>query len=267
VGIGLVEGWGKRTFDEDWERSWVSCGLREQAEPGFLYDLEVSRVANRLHEAPNALEEAQENREIRLRLGLWLLILARTALFADELPLSVSDLKGNPQTLESYRGRIVVLNFWATWCVPCRAEMPLLADLKDRYAQRGVVVVGASTDDETTKDQIKPFIEKLGISFPIWTGATTGHMEQFGLGKALPATAILDEQGAVAFRILGVLKRKDLTRRIDFLLSGRKGKAPEETLDLLSEEAEKHQGHDHGEEEEEHAHGGVGVEGASLVPS
>jgi hypothetical protein len=79
-------------------------------------------------------------------------------------------------------------------------------------------------------------------------------MERFGLGVALPATAILDQQGEIAFRIIGIVKRKDLTRRLDYLLSGKQGKAPEPLIDT------------HGEEED-HAHGGVAVEGASMVPS
>jgi len=201
-----------------------------------------------------------------MKTGLAVLGLATIALSAERPSLSLPDLSGNTQTLEQYRGRIVVLNFWATWCVPCRAEMPLLVDIKNRYAERGVVVVGLSADDETTKEQIKPFIEKLRITFPIWTGATTAHMEQFGLGQALPATAIIDEQGEIAFRIIGILERKDLTRRIEFLLTGRKGKAPETLIDSLSKAAEEHAGHEH-EKEEEHTHGGVGVEGASMVPS
>jgi peroxiredoxin len=201
-----------------------------------------------------------------MKTGLAVLSLATIAVCAERPSLSLPDLTGNTQTLEQYRGRIVVLNFWSTWCVPCRVEMPLLVDIQNRYAERGVVVVGPSADDETTKEQIKPFVQKLGITFPIWTGATTTHMEQFGLGQAFPATAILDEQGEIAFRIIGILERKDLTRRIDFLLSGRKGKAPEPLLDSLSKAAGEHEGHEH-EKEKEHTHGGVGVEGASMVPS
>ena len=193
-----------------------------------------------------------------------LCILAGMAFAADPATLSLPDLSGNPQSLEQYRGRVVILNFWATWCVPCRAEMPLLVDIQNRYASRGVVVVGASADDEATKDQIKPFVEELRITFPIWTGATTPQMDQFGLGAALPATAIIDQQGQIAFRIIGILERKDLTRRLDYLLSDRPGKAPEPFIDTLSKAT--HEGHEHGKEEE-HTHGGVGVEGASMVPS
>jgi len=197
-----------------------------------------------------------------------LCLVASVALAAEAPTLSLTGLSGNPQTLQQYRGRVVVLNFWATWCVPCRAEMPLLVDIQRRYNFKGVVVVGASADDQSTQAQIQPFIEKLGITFPIWTGATTAHIEQLGLGAALPATAILDREGQIAFRIIGILKRKDLARRLDYLLAGKQGKPPEPVLDTLSSAKDGHgqEGHEHGREEE-HTHGGVGVEGASMVPS
>ena len=130
--------------------------------------------------------------------------------------------------------------------------MPLLVDIQNRYASRGVVVIGASADDESTKPQIKPFVDKLRITFPIWTGATTAHMEQLGLGAALPATAIIDQQGQIAFRIIGILDRKDLTRRIDYLLSGKQGEAPDSIINTISTAAHDHEGHVHGKEE---AHG------------
>jgi thiol-disulfide isomerase/thioredoxin len=195
---------------------------------------------------------------------LW--TVAGVALASEQTALSLPDLSGNPQTLEQYRGRVVVLNFWATWCIPCREEMPLLVHIQQRYAARGVVVVGASADDEGAQAQIKPFVEKLHISFPIWTGATTAHMEQLSLGAALPATAIIDQEGQIAFRIIGILEQEELIRRLDYLLSGKQGNAPGPVIDTLSEAAQDHEGHEHGEEEE-HAHGGVGVEGASMVPS
>ena len=101
-------------------------------------------------------------------------------------------LTGEARSIESYSGRVVVLNFWATWCVPCREEMPMLSALQTRYGDRGVDVVGASADDATTRGQIEPFIEQKRISFPIWTGATAADMVRFGLSTALPATAIID---------------------------------------------------------------------------
>ena len=202
----------------------------------------------------------------RLRALSLITSLALAAPPSDGAELALPDLFGAQQRLEQYRGQVVVLNFWATWCVPCREEMPLLVDLQNRYASRDVVVVGASADDESTGMQIRPFVEELRITFPIWTGATTADMDRLGLGTALPATAIIDQDGRIAFRIIGVLERKDLVRRLDYLLSAKRGKAPEPVIDTLSEAPDAHGGHEHAEEEE-HAHGGMSMEGASLVPS
>lgn len=185
---------------------------------------------------------------------------------SDGAELALPDLSGAQQRLEQYRGQVVVLNFWATWCVPCREEMPLLVDIQNRYTSRDVVVVGASADDESTRMRIRPFVEELRITFPIWTGATSADMDRLGLGTALPATAIIDRDGRIAFRIIGVLERKDLVRRLDYLLSAKRGKAPEPVIDMLSGATDAHEGHEQGEEDE-HAHGGVSMEGASLVPS
>jgi len=171
--------------------------------------------------------------------------------------LVLKNLDGADKRLSEYRGKVVVLNFWATWCIPCREEMPLLVSVQKRYAARGVTVVGASADAEDTRSQIAPFIRKLGITFPIWTGATTDHMQALGLGTGLPVTAVVDQEGRLAFRLLGILQRKELEKRIDYLLGGRRAPAPAELVDRISEAAE----------EEHHSHGGVGVEGASSVPS
>ena len=163
----------------------------------------------------------------------------------------------------------MVLNFWATWCVPCREEMPLLVSLQKRYGGRAVQVIGASVDDESTQAQIAPFIQKLKIRFPIWIGATIEHMQSLGLGSALPATAILDRDGQIAGRIIGVVDKNDLHQRIDWLLSDRTTPVPPPLLNTIEQHAhdrpDEH-GHKH-DGEEEHEHGSVAIEGASSVPS
>jgi thiol-disulfide isomerase/thioredoxin len=181
------------------------------------------------------------------------------------------DLAGEERRLEDYRGKVVVLNFWATWCVPCREEMPMLERVALRYAARGVVIIGASADAPETQEKIAPFVAELALTFPIWTGATTGHMQAFELGMALPATALVDRDGSVAFRILGPLTEHELTERIEWLLAtpDARGPMPDAALDTFARaqaDHDDHEGHDHGKEED-HAHGGVGMEGASLVPS
>ncbi len=191
-----------------------------------------------------------------------------SAASSDRPALSLPDLAGEPRDIATHAGRVVVLNFWATWCVPCTEEMPLLDRLQDRYAGQGVVFIGASADDASTRGRIQPFLESRGISFRIWTGATAHDMERFGLSTALPATAIIDREGRVAFRLLGPLKRRQLERRLNYLLSGSQGPPPERFISQVPDLPGSHEGdgHDHADGED-HAHGGVGMEGASLVPS
>ena len=191
-----------------------------------------------------------------------------SAASSDRPALSLPDVDGKTRDIASHAGRIVVLNFWATWCLPCREEMPLLDTLQDRYAGQGVVFIGASTDDVSTREKIEPFLDKRGISFRIWTGATVQDMERFGLSTTLPATAIIDRDGHVAFRLLGPLKRQQFVRRLEYLLSGSQGPAPERFVSFVPDASVPHEGdgHDH-EGGEGHAHGGVGGEDASSVPS
>jgi thiol-disulfide isomerase/thioredoxin len=153
--------------------------------------------------------------------------------------LVLRDLRGRPQSLEKLRGKIVVLNVWATWCEGCREEMPLLVSLRNRYKARGVEMVAASVDDETTQHQIKPFLRKLKVSFPVWVGAGPDHMLDLGLGKVLPATAVIDRAGRIQGRILGVVEKADLEHRIEYLLGMREGPPPAPVLNNLDLPARK----------------------------
>ena len=178
--------------------------------------------------------------------------------------LALRGLSGDRQSLEHYRDRIVILNFWATWCVPCREEMPIFVRVREDYQARGVEIIGASADDASTRDQVEPFREEYGINFPIWLGATIKDMERLGLGTALPATALIDRDGRVVARILGPVEEGELIERIDWLLGERTAQPPPPLVDHLESAKDEH-GHHEGEEE--HQHAAVAMEGASLVPS
>jgi thiol-disulfide isomerase/thioredoxin len=149
------------------------------------------------------------------------------AVVSNDLPgLSLKDVGGRTHSLGEYRGKIVVLNFWATWCKPCREELPILVSLDSRYRERGVEFIAASGDDEATQKKVSDFARKLKITFPVWVGAKTTDLLRLGLGDELPATAIIDRNGAVVGRILGVVSHADLQKRIEWLLGDRETPAP-----------------------------------------
>ena len=133
--------------------------------------------------------------------------------------LSLKDLFGVEQKLSAYRGKVVVLNFWATWCIPCRKEMPDLAAIQNEYAALGVQVVGASADALTDRQKVVTFIKETGINFPVWVGATTEEMKRFGLGPALPGTVVIGRDGKLLAVKNGVITRDYLKKQIETLLA------------------------------------------------
>ena len=136
-----------------------------------------------------------------------------------EVELSLKDLTGIDQRLSAYRGRIVVLNFWATWCVPCKQEMPDLAAIQNEYAAFGVQVVGASADQLADRAKVLEFIKQTKINFPVWMGATTEDMKRFGVGPGLPATVVIGRDGLIAALHYKVIQQAQLKKEIDKLLA------------------------------------------------
>lgn len=136
-----------------------------------------------------------------------------------EIELVLKDPFGTEQRLSSFKGRIVILNFWATYCIPCRKEMPDLAAIQNEYAALGVQVIGASADEPEDRDKVLQFAKETKVNFPIWIGASTVDMMKFGLGTALPGTVIIDKDGRVARVISGVINRADLKKQLDLMLA------------------------------------------------
>ncbi|MBA3711931.1 MAG: TlpA family protein disulfide reductase [Pyrinomonadaceae bacterium] len=142
--------------------------------------------------------------------------------------LTLKDPFGTEQRLSALKGRIVVLNFWATYCVPCRKEMPDLAAIQNEYAALGVQVIGASTDEAEDRAKVLQFVKETKINFPIWTGATSADMMRFGLGAALPGTVIVGRDGRIAKVISGIVNQADLKKQIDAMLASAEKTAAKE---------------------------------------
>ena len=135
-------------------------------------------------------------------------------------------LDGAPHSFAELRGHPAVVNFWATWCGPCREEMPLLQKMADAYAAKGVTFVAISIDDPEAREKIPALIAKRKLRIPVWTGASTKTLEELQMGVLVPATLVLDENGDVAGRIEGEARERDIRVRLDWILGGKQGKAP-----------------------------------------
>jgi thiol-disulfide isomerase/thioredoxin len=146
---------------------------------------------------------------------------------APKADLTLRDAGGRKVHLRDLRGQPVVLNFWATWCGPCNAEMPMLVEMEKQYAARGVVFIGASLDDARTAAKIPAFLAGYKVAFPVWYGATGDDLDQFKLGGAVPATAFLDASGRVVARILGQARVEEVRQRLDWLTGDPTAAAPE----------------------------------------
>jgi thiol-disulfide isomerase/thioredoxin len=131
--------------------------------------------------------------------------------------LTLKDAGGHRVRLSDYRGKVVVLNFWATWCGPCNAEMPMLVEAEKNYSARGVVFIAASLDDTKSRPKIPDFLSKYHVTFPVWLGATSDDLEKLAMGPAVPATAFLDPEGRIVYRIWGQFREEEMKERLEWL--------------------------------------------------
>jgi thiol-disulfide isomerase/thioredoxin len=140
-------------------------------------------------------------------------------------PLTARDIDGKPVSLAGLRGKVVLLNFWATWCQPCVAELPLLAYLAGRYGDRGFVVVAAALDDPGTRADIRRLAGDFPEALQVWVGASEEDMHRLGLGSGVPVTVVLGRDGNISFRQRGPLKPGEIDNTLERLL---KQDAPDE---------------------------------------
>lgn len=139
---------------------------------------------------------------------------ASDALFALNLP----DLENKPQSLNQWRGKVLVVNFWATWCAPCREEIPIFVKLQEKYRTQGLQFIGISIDQA---DKTSEFSRNFGINYPslIGTFDTIDISRQAGnKAQALPYTVILDRKGKIVATELGGLTQEKLEAWVNSLL-------------------------------------------------
>lgn len=134
-----------------------------------------------------------------LVLALVLAVATLPAVAADAAPaFSVRDLSNTTQTLAQYKGKVVLLNFWATFCGPCKVEMPHLQALYQELGPKGLVILGISMDDARFQAQVKPMAMGLRLTYPIIADPQGVVYSKYNPGKTMPYNVIVDTQGRIA---------------------------------------------------------------------
>jgi peroxiredoxin len=133
------------------------------------------------------------------------------------LDFTVKDIAGKDVRLSQYQGQVVLLNFWATWCVPCKREIPALTALYRDYKKRGFVVLGVSVDSEIRA--IKPFAREMKMNYPVLIGAGREDLSKaFGPFIGFPTSVLVGRDGKMCVRHTGLVTRAQLERQIGALL-------------------------------------------------
>jgi peroxiredoxin len=129
---------------------------------------------------------------------------------------ALKDVNGVTVRLSDYRGKVVLLDFWATWCGPCQVEIPWFVDLERRNKDKGFAVLGVSMDDEGWQ-VVKPFLSDLGVNYRVVIG--DGETAQlYGGVDALPTTFLIDRDGRIAAVHVGLADRRDFEDGVEQLL-------------------------------------------------
>ena len=128
---------------------------------------------------------------------------------------SMRTLDGKTVRLSDFKGRPVVLDFWATWCAPCRASMPHLDSIQTRYKERGLVVLGLSVDDDDPP-YVRKFADRLGVKFRL--GMADEHiLDLYGPIRSIPTTVFINRNGTIVRRVVGYLDQETVDAYVNEL--------------------------------------------------
>ncbi len=128
---------------------------------------------------------------------------------------SLTELNGQPLNLASYRGKVVLLDFWATWCTPCRGEIPHFIEFQNDYRDHGFQVIGISMDDDLKP--VRPFYQEFKMNYPVALG-TEKLAQAYGGILGLPVTFLIDRDGRIAAKYVGAVDIKMIEQGVKSLL-------------------------------------------------
>jgi cytochrome c biogenesis protein CcmG/thiol:disulfide interchange protein DsbE len=123
---------------------------------------------------------------------------------------SLRDLQGNSLSMSSYKGKVLVLNFWATWCPPCRREIPDFIEAYKELKDKGLEILGVSVD-ELSADALRDWTQKAGMNYPV-AMATPKIIADYRPGEYIPATIVIDRRGRIRYRQSSLMDKETLLR-------------------------------------------------------
>jgi peroxiredoxin len=130
---------------------------------------------------------------------------------------TLDDVSGVPVRLSHFRGKVVLLSFWATWCVPCRTETPWFVEFQETFKDRGLAVLGVSLDDDGWK-AVKPYIDQMKVDYPVMV-ASGDIASRYGGLTSLPVTLIIDKSGRIAVTHVGLCPKSEYEAAINAMLA------------------------------------------------
>jgi thiol-disulfide isomerase/thioredoxin len=158
----------------------------------------------------------------------WLVVGVADA--ASKADLNAKSLEGHKVHLKDLRGKLIVLNFWATWCGPCKDELPMLVRTAQARPNPDLVFIAVSVDDSKTQDRIPDSVKQFGITFPVWVGASVDDLYKLSKAEAVPATIFIDRDGTIESRVSGEIRESELNERMNWLTGDRKSAKPQEFI-------------------------------------
>ena len=136
---------------------------------------------------------------------------------AANLDFTVKDMHGSDVRFADYKGKVVLLNFWATWCPPCKMEIPWFVEFQDRYRSQGFEVLGVSVDDPPEK--LPPFAQEFKTNYPLLVGADREDVQEaYGPIFGIPVTVIIGRDGKICKKHLGPVGKEQFESEIKALL-------------------------------------------------
>jgi len=133
------------------------------------------------------------------------------------LNFTLKDLSNNDVKLSSFKGKVILLDFWATWCGPCKIEIPWFIEFQNKYGKQGLQVVGVSIDD--TLDKLKPYAERMKMNYVVLQGLNHDDVQDaYGPMFGIPVTAVISREGKICMKHAGLASKPSFEKMIQGLL-------------------------------------------------